>query len=156
MADVFLAETPTQIEHVRSLFRAYYAELTPQYRPQNSESEIAALPYPYVAPQGALLLAAVAGQPAGCVGLRPFPLDGACEMKRLYVRPAFRGDKLGRELVERIIGEAKVLGYRRMRLDTHPPTMASALKLYRHVGFEQITPEPSEAIEGLIYMEKIL
>ena len=100
-----------------------------------------------------MLLAYVVGQPVGCVGLRPFPSDGACEMKRLFVRPTFRGARLGRKLVERVLQEAKLLGYSSMRLDSHPATMQAAIEMYRQFGFFEIGPAPLEATEGLIYME---
>ena len=93
----------------------------------------------------------MSGQPVGCVGLRPFPLEAACEMKRLYVRPAFRGSKLGRELAERVLQEARALGYRRLRLDTHPPTMQAAVRMYRKLGFQEVSP--ADPVEGLLYME---
>ena len=72
-------------------------------------------------------------------------------MKRLYVRPSFRGGKLGRELAERVLYEARALGYRRLRLDTHPPTMQAAVRMYRQFGFQEVIPE--QPIEGLLYME---
>ncbi len=78
---------------MRNLFSEYRAELPVEYCSRAFDAEIAGLPGEYAAPEGKLLLATVVGQPVGCVGLRPFPRDGACEMKRLYVRPAFRGGK---------------------------------------------------------------
>ena len=74
-------------------------------------------------------------------------------MKRLYVRPPFRGDKLGRQLAERIIAEARRLGYSSMRLDSHPPTMEAAIKMYRKLGFREVSPDPVVPVLGLIYME---
>ena len=96
------------------------------------------------------------GQPVGCIGLRPFPADGACEMKRLYVRPPFRGDKIGMQLAERIVQEGRDLGYRSMRLDSHPDSMAAAIRMYRKLGFREVTPDPLPPIDGLIYMELTL
>ena len=98
-----------------------------------------------LAPQGLLLLATVVGQPVGCIGLRPFPREGTCEMKRLYVRPAFRGGKLGRELAERLLDEARRLGYSSMRLDSYASLMQSAVGLYRKLGFREVSPEPHGA-----------
>ena len=72
-------------------------------------------------------------------------------MKRLYVRPLFRGGKLGQELAQRVMQEARALGYQRLRLDTHPPTMQAALRMYRNLGFTEVSPE--SAVEGLLYME---
>ncbi len=130
--------------------------MTAQYRARSLEAELAKLPGVYAAPQGKLLLATVAGQPVGCVGLRPFPLAGACEMKHLYVLPTFRGGRLGKELVERVVAEARRLGYSRLRLDTHPPTMQAAVAMYRRFGFQEVEPGPVEAVEGLVYMELLL
>ncbi|MGA3316104.1 MAG: GNAT family N-acetyltransferase [Candidatus Korobacteraceae bacterium] len=152
MSEIVEAITAEQIEQVRSLFRQYRAELPLQYRFRSFESE--GLPGEYGPPQGKLLLALVSGQPAGCVGLRPFPQEATCEMKRLYVRPGFRGRKLGRELAERVLQEARALGYRRLRLDTHPPTMQAAVRMYRKLGFQEITP--ASPVEGLLYMELLL
>lgn len=150
------AVSKEQIEQVRQLFREYHAELVPQYRPSSPEAELSALPGVYAPPRGKLLLAKVLGQPIGCVGLRPFPAEGACEMKRLYVRPTFRGGKAGRELVERAIQEARALGYSRLRLDTHPPTMQAAVAMYRSFGFLEVEPGAVEPVTGLLYMELLL
>jgi len=153
MSEIIPATTAEQIEQVRNLFAEYRAQLPVEYCFRAFDAEIAGLPGGYSPPQGMLLLAMVIGQPVGCVGLRPFPLEGACEMKRLYVRPAFRGDKLGKKLVERLLLEARRLGYSSMRLDSHPPTMQAAMEMYRKLGFREVSPEPLEAVEGLIYME---
>jgi len=150
------AVSEQQLEQVRDLFREYQAELPPQYRARSLETELGTLPGVYTPPKGKLLLAMVAGQPVGCVGLRPFPWEGACEMKRLYVRPTFRGGKVGKDLVERVVKESHALGYSRLRLDTHPPTMQAAVALYRRLGFREVAPGPVEAVEGLVYMELLL
>ena len=150
------AVSEQQLEQVRNLFREYQAELTPQYRVRSVGAELSSLPGVYTPPKGKLLLATVAGQPVGCVGLRPFPQQGACEMKRLYVRPTFRGRKVGKDLVERVVEESRALGYSRLRLDTHPPTMQAAVALYRKLGFREVEPGPVEAEEGLVYMELLL
>ena len=151
--EILEAITPDQIEQVRNLFREYRAELAVEPCFKSFDEEIESLPGVYAPPKGKLLLAVVLGQPVGCVGLRPFAKDGSCEMKRLYVRPTFRGDKLGRKLAERILEEARQMGYSSMRLDSHPPSMQSAIAMYRKLGFHEVSPEPLEAIPGLIYME---
>jgi GNAT superfamily N-acetyltransferase len=156
VSEIVEAVSEEQLEQVRNLFREYQAELLPKYRARSLEAELSSLPGVYGPPNGKLLLATVTGQPAGCVGLRPFPLAGACEMKRLYVRPTFRAGKLGRALVDRVVQEAQVLSYSRLRLDTHPPSMQAALALYRKLGFREVAPEPAERVEGLLYMELLL
>ena len=74
-------------------------------------------------------------------------------MKRLYVRPPFRGDKVGKLLAEQIVQEARNLGYKSMRLDSHPATMAAAVRMYRKLGFREVSPDPLQPMDGLIYME---
>ncbi|HKD86833.1 MAG TPA: GNAT family N-acetyltransferase [Terriglobales bacterium] len=156
MSEIVEVTTPEQIEQVRNLFAEYRAQLPVEYCFRSFDAEIAGLPGVYGPPKGTLLLAMVVGQPVGCVGLRPFPADGACEMKRLYVRPGFRGSKLGQKLVDELLRRARVLGYASMRLDTHPPTMSAALDMYRKLGFREVSAGPGEAVEGLIYMELAL
>ena len=156
MSEIVEATTAEQIEQVRSLFGEYRAQLPVEYCARSFDAEIAGLPGAYSRPKGALLLATVIGQPVGCVGLRPFPREGTCEMKRLYVRPAFRAAKLGRRLVERLLQEARFAGYSSMRLDSHPPTMQTAVAMYRELGFREVRPDPLEPVEGLIYMELAL
>lgn len=150
------AASAEQIEQVRNLFREYQAELPQQYRARSLETLLSTLPGVYAPPKGKLLLATIAGQPVGCVGLRPFPLGGACEMKHLYVRPTFRGGKVGKVLVEQVVQCAGSLGYSRIRLDTHPPTMQAALAMYRKKGFQEVAPDPADRVEGLLYMELLL
>lgn len=153
MAEIVQVQTEEQLQAVRAMFQEYHSELPPQIRTPHFEQELESLPGKYAAPEGALLLAMVAGQPAGCVGLRPFPeIEGACEMKRLYVRPAFRGDKLGVLLVQQIISEARKRDYQRLRLDTHPPTMQSAVALYEKLNFIVVT-QVINAVPELVYME---
>ncbi len=141
----------SHLELVRTLFQSYQSELPAQVRFPDSEWQT--LPGPYSSPGGTLLLATIAGQPAGCVGLRSFPLSGTCEMKRLYVAPVFRGQNLGRVLVEQIIHVARALGYSRMRLDTHLETMGAAVTLYRRFGFVDVDSDPMPRVDGLAYME---
>src|SRR5271157_5578272 len=153
-AEIVEATTTEHLVQVRSLIRAYQSELPTPYR--FPDEEWLNLPGEYAAPQGALLLATVAAQPAGCVGLRPFPLAGACEMKRLYVRPTFRAGKIGKALVERVVQEARALGFSRLRLDTHPSTMQTAVAMYRNLGFQEVVPDPADQVEGLLYMQLLL
>ncbi len=152
MSEIVEAITAEQIEQVRSLFRQYQAELPLQLCFRSFEVE--RLPGEYGPPQGKLLLAMVSGQPVGCAGLRRFAQEATCEMKRLYVRPGFRGSKLGKELAECVLHEARALGYRRLRLDTHPPTMQAAVRMYRKLGFQEVSQV--EPVEGLLYLELLL
>ena len=156
MSEIAEATTEEQVQAVRSLFREYQAEIPAQYCFASFEAEVSGLPGEYGPPKGKLLVATVAGQPVGCVGLRPFPQDGACEMKRLYVRPTFRSGKLGKALVDRVLQEARALGYSRLRLDTHPLTMHAAVQMYRKMGFREVPPAPLAGLEGLLYMELVL
>jgi GNAT superfamily N-acetyltransferase len=156
LSEIAEAVSQQQLEQVRNLFREYRAQLAPRYRARSLETELSRLPGVYQPPKGKLLLATVLGQAVGCVGLRPFPQEGACEMKHLYVRPTFRGGKIGQALVEQVIQEARALGYSLLRLDTHPPTMQAAVTMYRRLGFQEVEPGPIEAVEGLVYMELTL
>jgi ribosomal protein S18 acetylase RimI-like enzyme len=153
-AEIVEVSSLGQLEQVRNLLRSYQKELPTPYRFPDTEWQN--LPGDYVPPEGALVLATVAGDAAGCVGLRPFPLPMACEMKRLYVASAFRREHLGHALVEKIMGVARRVGYSRMRLDTHPATMVAAVGLYRRFGFVEVAAEPMPTVEGLAYMERVL
>jgi ribosomal protein S18 acetylase RimI-like enzyme len=145
------ARLPDELRTVRALLREYETELGVDLGFQGFEQELAGLPGDYIAPRGALLVAEVEGAIAGCVALRP--LDGnACEMKRLYARPAFRGRGVGRALAAAVIAEAKVIGYARMRLDTLP-VMPEAQALYARIGFHEIPPYRENPVPGTRYLE---
>jgi ribosomal protein S18 acetylase RimI-like enzyme len=139
---------------VRCLFEEYAASLGIDLCFQGFEQELAGLPGSYAPPQGRLLLAREDGQMAGCIALRPLE-PGTCEMKRLFVRPAFRTHGIGRVLVDRLIQEARRAGYRQMRLDTLP-SMATALALYRRLGFREIAPYYKNPVEGAVFLELAL
>jgi len=126
------------VEAARALLREYEAELGVDLSFQGFAAELDGLPGEYAPPRGRLLLARCDGAAAGCVALRPLA-DHVCEMKRLYVRPDFRASGTGRLLAERVIAEARALGYRRMCLDTLP-TMGRAQRLYERLGFRDIAP----------------
>jgi putative acetyltransferase len=119
---------------------------------QNFEQELAGLPGEYALPDGRLLLAEYGTRLAGCVALHKWQAD-ICEMKRLYLRSSFRGKGLGRALAEAIIGEARSIGYRRMRLDTIEPIMKDAVEMYRKLGFREVAPYRPNPIAGAMYME---
>lgn len=141
-----------QIDVVRALFTEYAESLGFSLCFQGFDQELAELPGKYVPPRGRLLLGLVDGQPAGCVALRPLG-DGVCELKRLYVRPAFRKSGLGRALLDRILAEARGAGYRQMRLDTIVGKMDRAIAMYRRYGFREIAPYGEHPVEGTIDME---
>jgi ribosomal protein S18 acetylase RimI-like enzyme len=145
------AESDRQIEEARTLFKEYSDATGVDLCFQNFEQELASLPGDYAPPTGRLILAYDGEEAAGCVALRRVD-DAVCEMKRLYVRPGFRGTGLGRTLAERIVGEAREMGYGRMRLDTLP-SMGSAIALYRSLGFREIEPYRFNPVEGTLYME---
>ncbi len=127
------------IETVRALFVEYGQSLGFSLCFQDFDRELAALPGDYARPGGRLLLARLDGDTVGTVGVRPLE-PGICEMKRLYLRPAFRRHGFGRRLAMRAIDEARAAGYGAMRLDTVGATMAVAQALYRELGFAEIPP----------------
>jgi len=147
-----IAEPGARLEQVRALFLEYAASLGFSLCFQGFDEELRALPGMYAPPRGRLLLAVEDDRPAGCVGLHPWDGDAA-EMKRLYVRPSFRGLGLGRILTEAALAEARSIGYRSVRLDTVPSLMESAISLYRQLGFLEIPPYRPNPIPGTLYFE---
>ena len=150
--DFSLAESPEQVAAIRELFLEYAQSLGFSLCFQSFDKELAGLPGDYAPPEGRLLLATRAGQPAGCVALHKLE-PHICEMKRLYVRPQFRGRGLGRALAERIVADARQIGYNRLRLDTVEPMMQAAVAMYRQLGFREIAPYRENPIAGALYME---
>jgi putative acetyltransferase len=146
------AETPSQITQARELFFEYAQALGFSLCFQNFDHELAALPGDYAPPEGRLLLAEFEGQLAGCVALHQLE-SSICEMKRLYLRPQFRGKGLGHVLADGIIAQARQIGYQRMRLDTVEPVMKDAVAMYRKIGFQDIAPYRANPIAGAMYME---
>lgn len=140
-----------ELPDVRALFTEYAASLGFSLAFQGFEAELASLPGRYAPPGGCILLARGAQGLAGCVAMRP--LDAStCEMKRLFVRPAFLGRGVGRHLAEAVVGEARAAGYARMRLDT-VPAMQAALGLYRSLGFRDIQPYTDNPLPGARFLE---
>jgi putative acetyltransferase len=146
------ANTSAQIRQVRQLFEEYAASLSFNLCFQNFQQELDGLPGSYAPPDGRLWLAITdRGEAAGCVALRRLE-SGIGEMKRLYVRPEHRGTGLGKRLTQKVLQEAAIIGYRRVRLDT-TPEMAGAIRLYKSLGFAQIAPYRPNPVEGALYME---
>ena len=155
MLEFVQAESTAQINEARKLFLEYSDGLGLNLCFQNFEKELAELPGAYAPPDGRLFLASHENEIAGCVCLRKIG-DGTCEMKRLYVRPEFRGKRIGRALAEKIIEEARSLDYDSMRLDTLPSKMSEAIKMYRSLGFREIAPYYHNPVEGALFMELML
>ena len=150
MVEIRAARIPDDIAVVRGLFREYADGLSTDLCFQNFEAELADLPGKYRPPEGRLLLAWSDSSAVGCAALRPLAA-GDCEMKRLYVRPVARGERLGRRLVERICEEARYAGYSRICLDTLP-TMNRAIRLYEEMGFQRIEPYVYNPVPGAIFL----
>jgi putative acetyltransferase len=156
MLEIIHADSSERIADARALFEEYAASLSFDLGFQDFAAELASLPGAYAPPRGRLLLAFHEGRPVGCVALRQMETGemetGVCEMKRLYVRPAFQGLRVGRTLVEAVIAEARGIGYSRMRLDT-VPSMERARGLYQSLGFREIPPYRFNPVPGTAFLE---
>jgi GNAT superfamily N-acetyltransferase len=152
--DIRPVEEGADLDAARDLFLEYARSLPFGLDFQDFDAELESLPGAYAAPRGRILLAWAGSVAAGCVALRPID-GGCCEMKRMYLRPQFRGTGLGRALAEAILAEARSIGYRTMRLDT-VPGMDAALALYRSLGFAPIPPYRHNPIPGAIFLEAAL
>lgn len=155
MIKLFTPASDAEMEVVRDIFREYAATLSVDLCFQDFDAELASLPGDYAAPRGALLLARVDGAVAGCCALRPMDSSdypNASEMKRLYVRKAFRGFGLGRQLAEAILDEARRAGYSSVLLDTLDD-MEAARALYEDLGFADIPPYYHNPHAGAHYLK---
>ena len=153
--ELLSVDSPAQCEAAREILREYAASLHVDLCFQNFEAELADLPGDYAPPAGHLLLGYVGGELAACGGLRPLTdvdYANACEMKRLYVRAAFRRFGLGRAIAEALLDEARRAGYSVMLLDTLDE-MESARELYASLGFEEIPPYYFNPIAGAHYLK---
>ncbi|KPK70676.1 acetyltransferase [candidate division WOR_3 bacterium SM23_60] len=151
MVKIIRVESAQDLEHIRTLFKEYADSLGFDLDFQDFQAELDRLPGDYTRPGGCLLLAKQGSEIIGCVALRKID-HNTCEMKRLYVRPHCRGKGTGRALSQKIIDEARTIGYKKMRLDTIP-TMKRANVLYRSFGFKKIKPYRYNPIKGALFME---
>ena len=158
---IIQVETPEHLESIRELFREYFQficdYLGVDLGYQGVAAELAALPGYYAPPRGRLLIALDGEQPAGCVALRAMEGD-ACEIKRMYVKPAYQGQGLGRALGERVIEEARQIGYKLIRLDT-AERLTAARQLYTSLGFCERAPYyqvPPDVLRQTVFMEMSL
>ncbi len=145
------AHTGSDLDLARELFREYQRSLGVDLCFQDFERELATLPGEYAPPSGRLLLWYEEETLAGCVALRKID-DATCEMKRLYVRPALRGRQLGKRLAEAVIHESRVIGYKKMKLDTLP-MMTAAIAMYQSLGFKSTPPYRHNPVPGALFME---
>lgn len=152
MVEIYQAETPKDIEDARAIFREYEGWLGMSLCFQSFEEELADLPGKYAPPSGRLYLARIDGEIVGSIALRSLEA-GICEMKRLYLRESARGKGVGVALIERLIADARDIGYEKMRLDTHPPKMGKAVELYVSHGFRPIAPYYDNPHDGVLFME---
>jgi GNAT superfamily N-acetyltransferase len=144
------------LDAVRALFRAYAASLPVDLGYQGFEDELAGLPGVYASPEGLLLLArAPDGSPLGCGAFRAMKAGEGCEMKRVYIAPAARGLGLGIAMVEALMAQARLAGYRTIALDTLP-SMIEAHRLYAKLGFTPIAPYYDTPIDGTVFLGRAL
>jgi ribosomal protein S18 acetylase RimI-like enzyme len=151
MTEIYAAQFPQHLEVVRAIFREYAESLDIDLSFQDFEAELAGLPGKYAAPRGRILLAWSNGQVIGSVAMHPLE-DAVCEMKRLYVQPAGRGQQLGRRLAQLIAQISKEAGYTKIRLDTLPG-MQAAQYLYASLGFTHIPAYVFNPVAGTKFME---
>jgi GNAT superfamily N-acetyltransferase len=150
------ALVPADLDAVRALFRAYAASLPVDLGYQGFEDELAGLPGVYASPEGLLLLArAPDGSPLGCGAFRAMKAGEGCEMKRVYIAPSARGLGLGIAMVEALMAQARLAGYRTIALDTLP-SMIEAHRLYAKLGFTPIAPYYDTPIDGTVFLGRAL
>ncbi|UIJ72644.1 GNAT family N-acetyltransferase [Aurantimonas sp. HBX-1] len=153
--DIILAHTPEQFKNVRQLVEEYTTWLGVDLHFQDHQAEIDNLQIKYAPPEGAMFVAMDSAEPAGCCGFVRFGSDGACELKRLYVRPSSRGLGLAADLVQRVINKAQMSGYKLILLDTLP-SMTGAVTLYKKCEFTEIAPYYNNPVPNAVFYEKKL
>lgn len=156
MLKILRAETAEDIGNAREMMLEYARSLRFDLCFQGFEEEMRLLPGKYAPPTGRLFLAFWDERPAGVIALRAMEERGICEMKRLYVRPEFRGHQMGRKLAECLINEAARMGYSRMRLDTVPGNHDHAIAMYRELGFREVVPYYTTPVNRTLFMELVL
>ncbi len=154
MIKIISAKSALTINQAQKLFLEYASSLTFDLDFQDFKNELGGLPGEYAPPDGRLFVATEGRRVVGCVALRKIS-GKICEMKRLYVRPMFRGKGIGLRLAETVIEEARKIGYTRMRLDT-TPSMTAAIALYRSLGFKKTAPYRHNPVHGALFMELVL
>lgn len=146
--------SPEDLALVRELLEEYQTAIGISLEFQGFAEELASLPGAYAGPRGVLLIAMEDGTAAGCIALRPLD-DGEAEIKRLYVRPTWRGTGLGARLVQAVSERARAAGYRALRLDTLA-SMEAAMRLYARLGFEETAPYHRATRPGMRFFRKPL
>lgn len=152
---IYLQQEGWLLDEVRKLFKEYEQELDEDLGFQKLDDEIKFPLRKYGPPRGVLYLAKWNNEVAGCIALAPLVERGACEMKRLYVRPHYRKHKIGKVLVEQLLKDAVQLGYTKMKLDTLEK-LQPAIRLYQQIGFMESTAYYTNPLDGVVYMEKSL
>lgn len=152
---VNIKEEGAELQEIRTLFKQYETELDENICFQSFEKELENPLVKYGEPKGRLILAYWNNEIAGTIALTPLEEAGVCEMKRLYVKPAFRSFKIGGQLVDQILQQAQEAGYTKMKLDTLTKLVA-ACELYRKRGFQETTPYYNNPLSNVVYFEKQL
>lgn len=152
--DIRNTVTTHDFNTARALFSEYVASLPFDLNFQDFEHELLELEDHYKAPGGCILIAWADGMPAGCIAIRPFS-DTRAELKRMYLRPAYRGVGLGKQLLDSIMEKAREAGYKSILLDT-VPSMQQAIHLYKKAGFTEIAPYRFNPIKGALFMEAFI
>lgn len=152
MYEIFEVNSPELIEETRLLFKEYEKWLDVSLCFQGFEEELRSLPGKYAPPDGRLYIVKYDNKFSGCIALRKLE-NGICEMKRLYLREELRGKGIGRKLVEKIINDAKEIGYEKMRLDTIKEKMPNAVDMYERYGFVKIERYYDNPNQHTLFME---